>query len=361
MTARAILALVLAALAPDAAAAGEKIAIQASPVALNAADPSQRDVGPLVFRGGLALRSEDRRLGGLSDLAVSGDGQRLAAVSDAGYFLEARLLYDPQGFLSGIDGASLQMLRDTRGKPLEGKWNQDAESLARMGDGSFVVGFERSHRLWRYPSGPDGPAQSIAVPPGLDGAPANGGLETLVLIPPDRLLALTEESVRDGVVEGWLGKGGSWDRIGYRASGPLRPSGGCRLPSGDILVLERHYTPQTEVTARLRRLSAASIAPGAVLDGSVLATLARPLTVDNFEGLACRAGKSGETLLYLLSDDNFAADQRTLLLMFMFRDASPIRGSLTPPSHAAVAAHSPPRKAQPRGTCGPARATLRTS
>ena len=318
----AILALVLAAPVPDATAAREKITVQATLVPLNPADPSQRGVGPLVFRGGLALRSEDRRFGGLSDLAVSADGQRLAAVSDEGCFLEARLLYDPRGFLSGIDGASLHVLRDTLGKPLQGKWNQDAEALAQMGDGSFVVGFERSHRLWHYPSGPDGPAQSIAAPPGLDSAPANGGLETLVLIPPDRLLALTEESVRDGVVEGWLGKGGSWHRIGYRASGPLRPSGGCRLPSGDVLVLERHYTPSSGVTARLRRLSAASITPGAVLDGSVLATLTRPLTVDNFEGLACRSGKSGETLLYLLSDDNFAADQRTLLLMFMFRDGS---------------------------------------
>jgi hypothetical protein len=318
----AALALFLAPSTSGSAAPGEAIAVHASPIALNPADPSQASVGPLVFRGGLVLRSEDRRFGGLSDLVVSPDGQRLAAVSDEGSLLEARLLYDPRGFLSGIEGASIHALRDTLGKPLEGKRNQDAESLAQMDDGSFVVGFERWHRLWRYPSGPEGRAQPMAAPPGLDHAPANGGLETLVLMPPDHLLALTEESVRDGVVEGWLGKGGRWDRIGYRADGLLRPSGGCRLPSGDLLVLERHYTPETGVTARLRRVPAASVAPGAVLEGSVLATLARPLTVDNFEGLACRAGESGETLLYLVSDDNFSAEQRTLLLMFALRDAS---------------------------------------
>jgi len=47
-----------------------------------------------------------------------------------------------------------------------------------------------------------------------------------------------------------------------------------------------------------------------------LATLAGPMTVDNFEGIATRRGPKGETLIYLVSDDNFRSGQRTLLLMF---------------------------------------------
>lgn len=305
-----------------ASGAGEAIVVQASPVTLNPADPSQQSVGPLAFRGGLVLRSKDRRFGGLSDLVVSADRQRLAAVSDEGRFLEARLLYDARGFLSGIEGAVLHGLHDTRGKPLRGKQQQDAESLAEMVDGSFVVGFERWQRIWRYPKGPDGNAQPIAPPGGLDRVPSNGGLETLVLFPPDRLLALTEESVKGGVVEGWLGTGGRFDRIGFRAQGEFRPSGGCRLPSGDLMVLERYYAKETGVTARLRRVHASDIVPGAVLEGAVVATLARPLTTDNFEGLACRPGERGETILYLLSDNNFSSDQRTLLLMFALTDGS---------------------------------------
>ena len=46
-----------------------------------------------------------------------------------------------------------------------------------------------------------------------------------------------------------------------------------------------------------------------------IATFRAPLSVDHFEGLAGR--QEGEkTFLYIVSDDNFSADQRTLLMKF---------------------------------------------
>lgn len=312
----AVLALLAGALGPPAAWAAEAVAVEASPIALNPRDPSQSGVGSLRWRGGLQLRSADRRFGGLSDLVVSPDGARLTAISDQGSFLTARLVYDARGFLSGVADAALSPLLDPQGRPLEGKRSQDAESLAKLRDGSFVVGFERWHRIWRYAPGLGGPAQPLAPPKGLERAPDNSGIETLVALSEDRLLALTEETAKKGVAEGWLRVGGRWKPIAYRLDGRLRPSGGCRLPSGDVALVERRYEPAAGVTARIRRVPAASVVPGAVMEGAVVATLARPLAVDNFEGLACRAGTGAETLLYLLSDDNFSADQRTLLLMF---------------------------------------------
>jgi hypothetical protein len=44
--------------------------------------------------------------------------------------------------------------------------------------------------------------------------------------------------------------------------------------------------------------------------------LARPATVDNFEGLAAVPRADGGFRFYLLSDDNASATQRTLLLAF---------------------------------------------
>jgi len=38
--------------------------------------------------------------------------------------------------------------------------------------------------------------------------------------------------------------------------------------------------------------------------------------LDNMEGIATRKGENGETLIYLISDDNFSSFQRTILLMF---------------------------------------------
>jgi hypothetical protein len=69
-------------------------------------------------------------------------------------------------------------------------------------------------------------------------------------------------------------------------------------------------------------LRAAPIAPGARLEAEELALLRRPLSVDNFEGVACRLGPRGESLIYLVSDDNFSATQRTLLLQFALDPAA---------------------------------------
>ena len=85
------------------------------------------------------------------------------------------------------------------------------------------------------------------------------------------------------------------------------------LPDGDVLVLERRFPP---VGARLRRIDAAALAPGARLEGRELARLEGSDTVDNMEGLAVRQGPGGATLIYLLSDDNYSPLQRTLLMMF---------------------------------------------
>ena len=49
--------------------------------------------------------------------------------------------------------------------------------------------------------------------------------------------------------------------------------------------------------------------------------MARPLTVDNYEGLAVIPAKDGSVRFYLLSDDNFQSSQRTLLLAFDWKPA----------------------------------------
>jgi hypothetical protein len=54
--------------------------------------------------------------------------------------------------------------------------------------------------------------------------------------------------------------------------------------------------------------------------GPVLIELSLPSTVDNFEGLAAVPGREA-TRLYILSDDNGSARQRTLLLAFDVRSA----------------------------------------
>lgn len=298
---------------------GEPIKVQSVRVGLSPKAPAVERVGALVFRGGLMWSSADKRFGGLSGLLVSQDGSTLRAVSDEGSWFRAQLSYDARGFLVGLADAELGPLRWPSGAPLRDKEWGDAESLTALPDGSLVVGFERHHRLWRYRSerrSLEASAEVFTEPPLLARLPPNGGLEAIAGLPDGRFLALTEESFDEqGNLRGFLLQAGRWSPLSYRALDTPRPSDAAALPSGDVLVLERSYSPVSGVWIRLRRIALATLQPGALLDPPVLAELKPPLAIDNFEGIAVRE-KDGETLVYLVSDDNFSAVQRTLLLMF---------------------------------------------
>ncbi|MEK9725684.1 MAG: esterase-like activity of phytase family protein, partial [Rhodospirillaceae bacterium] len=80
------------------------------------------------------------------------------------------------------------------------------------------------------------------------------------------------------------------------------------------------FTLRGGVAARLQRLPAAGIAPGGDLKPTLIAELRPPISVDNFEGVAVRAGEDGRVYVYIISDDNFNPLQRTLLMMFEMRE-----------------------------------------
>jgi hypothetical protein len=101
--------------------------------------------------------------------------------------------------------------------------------------------------------------------------------------------------------------------VTYATSGGFKPTGATTLPGGDVLVLERRFPP---IGARIQRLAKETIVPGAMLEGKEIARLEGSLTVDNMEGIDARAGPGGETLVYVVSDDNDNPLQRTYLLMF---------------------------------------------
>ena len=307
-------------LAAAAAVRADPIALDIRTVRLNAADRAQDLVGRLRYLGGLVLRSEDARFGGLSGLTLGAAGRRLVAVSDAGYWFEADLVIGDDGRLVGLENAALSPLRGRDGAPVEGKCAGDAEAVERRGDASYIVAFERDHRLWRYDvAGELAAARPIALesPPGLESVPSNRGIEALAVLGDSGLLAITEGATDGaGDLRGWLiGEGGA-SALGYRLTPFFRPTDMAVLPAGDVLILERSFIPPASLAARIRVVAAADIVPGARLRGAEIAHLEPPLIVDNFEGLAVHRDPRGRTVLYLVSDDNYNPLQRTLLLMF---------------------------------------------
>ena len=298
--------------------ADEPLAVTAVVRKLHPDKPGLERVGALRSRGVLELSSRDARFGGLSGLLVSADGRHLEAVSDLGHWIAARLRYDDGGKLSGLEQARIAPLPGLDGRPLAVKVDQDAESMAVIGD-SLLVSFEHRHRIWRYARAASGaPVRPVALPatPGRAALTANDGLEAIVALPAGRLLAIASKSDGGARFPAFLLDNGAWQRLWYPRSAPYEPTGATLLPDGDLLVVERRFSLLGGLGIRLVRLAGDSLAPGALLQGETLAELAPPLAVDNLEGVATRRGAAGETLIYLISDDNFNPLQRTLLLLF---------------------------------------------
>lgn len=321
LTAVAVLLATLAAGWPGTAQA-EPLPLAARPVALNPRDPTQATVGFLTYRGGIAVTSSDTRFGGWSGLVVTPSGD-LVSVSDRGFWLIAQLELDERGYLTGITEGRLGRLAGPGGLPV-GRRQQDAEEIALLPDGTAIVSFEQDHRFWRYfPSAEpfQGPVEAVDPPPGLDLLPANGGVEALTNLADGRLLAIAEGlTTAEGGRVGWVRGPEGWAPLSYVAAPDFLPSGAAGLPNGDALVLERRFVDPFTYESRITRVPAAEIHAGARMSGREIARLSAPLSTDNFEGIAVRPGPNGETLVYLVSDDNHVPIQRTLLLQFVLRE-----------------------------------------
>jgi hypothetical protein len=300
------------------------IRIDSYAVPFDTADVKRDDVGRLQFRGGVELRSRDPRFGGLSALYVTPDGRSFTSITDKGHWITGRLRYDRDGRLAGVADTRIGALRAPNGRAIVGTKLHDAESVTRV-PGGFAIGFEGVHRVWVYPDADppfSAPPRKLPDPPGIAAAPGNLGLEALATLPDRRIVAITE-GLRIGpdALRGWIADrtGGPWRPFLWTRTGRFAPSVATPQPDGDQLVLERRFTFIGGFAARLSRVKASALRPGATVDGEELAVLAPPLMVDNFEGVATRRGPHGETLVYLVSDDNFQALEKTLLFMLALK------------------------------------------
>jgi hypothetical protein len=82
------------------------------------------------------------------------------------------------------------------------------------------------------------------------------------------------------------------------------------------LLLERKFSWLGGIGIRIRRIPLASVVPGAVIDGPSIFDADLGNEVDNMEGIDAHVTPEGDTVLTLVSDDNFSLVQRNLLLQF---------------------------------------------
>jgi hypothetical protein len=307
---------------PDQAVA---ITISAAPIpALETDKPSLTRFGSLEFRGGLVLTSTHKSFGGISALYVQPDGEHFLAVSDRATWFRGRIVYENNRPVGIADAYSAPVL-DGDGQPAP-RW--DTESIAVNGN-TLYVGLERIHSIFSFDyDGKSFPANArpVAGPPELKDLPFNQGLEGMVFVPKKfnlagTLIGFSEKGLTaEGNLKAFLIGGPDPGLFAVKRTDGYDISDAAILPNGDILILERQYSLQRGVTMRIRRIRLADIKPGAVVDGTAVVETGVGYQIDNMEALGVHRSRSGETVLTIMSDDNFSPIQRTLLLQFVLKE-----------------------------------------
>ncbi len=283
------------------------IEIKAEPVSKGVARPDS--FSGLNFTGAWHLTSQNRGFAGLSGLVRLRSGS-LLAVSDAGIWTWIGIDPDtgtPDGF------GALADLRDSNGEAFDAKIDSDAEGLD-FRDGLALVSFEHDHRISAYDLEGCGAAAreviTVRLPQTVAGQPlsANRGAEAL---------ALKEDGTLQVGFETRRGKGspvtsvlsdGALDQLEIVEQPFLYTLTGMDQKGSLSTQVLRSYDPIRGARVILRVHEGEDLIAEANLKGD--------LPVDNFEGVAIGTAPNGQTRVWLISDNNFSAEQRTLLFAF---------------------------------------------
>jgi hypothetical protein len=226
--------------------------------------------------------------------------------------------------MTGLDDVEASPMLGPDGKPITSRGWFDTEALAL--DGSLVyVGIERVNQLLRFDFAKGftrALGEPIPLPQPARKLPYNKGIEALVIVPKGlplagTLMAFSERGLdAQGNIIAFLIGGKTPGQFGIRRTDNFDVSDAVLLPSGDLLLLERKFSWLGGIGIRIRRIALDSVAPGAIVDGPSIFNADLGNDVDNMEGIDAHVTPDGETVLTLVSDDNFSLIQRNLLMQF---------------------------------------------
>jgi hypothetical protein len=299
------------------------IEVNARPIpSFDPRDRSRFRFGSLEYRSGLVLTSGYRGFGGLSAWRLDAKGERFISLSDKGGWFTGRIVYSGRE-MTGLADVEAAPLLGPDGRPITARGWFDSESIAL--DGSLVyVGLERVNQVLRFDFSKGftrARGEVVPLPPAAKKLPYNKGLEALVMVPKGQplagtLIAISERGLdANGNLIAFLVGGTSPGQFSVRRAADFDVSDAVLL-SGDLLILERKFSWLSGVGIRIRRIPLKSVAPGALVDGPSIFEADLGEEIDNMEGIDAHVTGEGDTVLTMVSDDNFSMLQRTLLLQF---------------------------------------------
>ena len=227
--------------------------------------------------------------------------------------------------MTGLDDVEASPMLGPDGKPITSRGWFDTEAIAL--DGSLAyVGLERVNQVLRFDFAKGftrARGEVVPLPPAARKLPFNKGLEALVMVPKGFALAGTLIAISERGLDAQgnilaLPDRRQDTRASSASAAPTISTSAtrCCCRPAICLLLERKFSWLGGIGIRIRRIPLASVAPGAVIDGPSIFNADLGNEIDNMEGIDAHVTPEGETVLTLVSDDNFSMIQRNLLLQF---------------------------------------------
>ena len=279
--------------------------------------------------GGLALSSDDTRIGGISGLDVGlvpspiKDALRFLDVTDSGNLLTGDLSFRYEDGLK-LDGlVDNQLLIDRLIDAKTGAWARQAESLATW-DQRLAIGFEVQHRVGVMRTKTR--ITDLPVPTALRQlSPKKAGIEALATLPDGSLFAVSEGLQREGGLRAWVyqGQADDWPVLVYEWDGDFAPTGADASPDGRFVVVsERKFVSMREpLSNRLMILNVEDIREGARLVPQKILDLDAVLgAVANVEAVALvPTASADEFLVFVATDNNFISLLPSMIAILRWR------------------------------------------
>ena len=295
---------------------GTAVELKSIKINLFPTDLENISLNKLKFVSGIEIKSNHPDFGGLSGLIINED-KSLIAVGDQGIWLTGKIKIDENGKLVEIINGRLGHLKGNENNPLYklGKSYTDAESIEPYNN-KFVVSFERKHRILIFNNIFSHSEIFYDRIKYLD-LPYNGGIEAMAPLKNNLIFLLSENLIYpDDKIAGYLLSDNKLKKVYVKKNGSFKPTDMSNLPDGNILLLERSFSPVRGVSARISVIKYEDLKPNSVILPFTLDTLKPPMVVDNFEGISFLKLNDGGYYIFILSDDNFNFLQKTLLYQF---------------------------------------------
>ncbi len=286
----------------------------------------------VTIMGAVELRSTDEDFGGLSALSMLADKQKTYFLSDRAYLIVADSVINPETLaVECFKNALIRPLRGRSTNPLMGH-DADSEGMSFDADGKkILVSFERHHRVVTY-----NPREKELLPHKQYDAfdnknlPFNESYESVLRLSDKSIIAFPERyEIQENVLTGFRlmpneqqdGQQGSKtvQNLHLKRYGGFWLTDIRQLSNGDFITLERSFNIFDGMGLQMRHIKHDDFLSGETADGKIIFKMQSGDGVDNFEGLDIVPQDDGSYMMYVTSDNNFSALQKTLIMSLSYK------------------------------------------